>query len=125
MTSAERGGRPPGDLDHSDLYGLADVDEDSAPQVRRFLEAIAQSRGPARTAGPAPKPATTRVVDRERLVMRFAWTCEELNVAFADMDPSDPETRRLLSDHGVGLTLDEVRAKAAALSAAIAGPPAG
>jgi hypothetical protein len=118
MTSAEGSGRLPHDL--------ADLDEDTAPQVRRFLESIAQSKAPARGAHPslgAVEPA--RIVDRERQVMRFAWTCEELNVALGSMDPADPETLRLLIDHGVGLTLAEVQSKAAALAEAIerATPP--
>ena len=113
MTSAEGSGRLPNDL--------ADLDEESAPQVRRFLEAIARSKPPARAGktptGSASEP--TRVVDRERQVMRFAWTCEELNVALRAMDADDTQTMEMLREHGVDLTLAEIQAQAAALAAAI------
>lgn len=111
MTSAEGNAWP---------HDLADADEDAAPQIRRFLEAIARSKAPARPAtAPAPASPVTPLVDRERQVMRFAWACEELNVAFGAIDVADHETMKLLVDHGVGLTLEEVQAKAAAFSDAI------
>jgi hypothetical protein len=112
MTAAEGSGSLPNDL--------ADLDDDEAPQVRRFLEAIARPREHAR--GPHPSsgaPMTTRLVDRERHVMRFAWTCEELNVALGSVDLADAETVQLLVDHGVHLTLAEILDKAAALAAGI------
>ena len=92
-------------------------DEDLSPNVRRFLEIIADEDGSGVTA------AERRLaVDRERRVTRFAWTCEELNVAFADLR-DDAETIGLLADHGVHATLAEIQAKAAALLATIEADP--
>jgi hypothetical protein len=95
-----------------DLDDAAELDEDDlSPRVRKFLESIAQRDDDGRT--PADR---RRMVDRERRVTRFAWTCEELNVAFGDLR-ADEETIGLLVDHGVRSTLFEIHAQAAALLA--------
>jgi hypothetical protein len=94
----------PGDGTNADLPVELD-EEDLSPDVRRFLELIAQRDGSAETAS-----ERRRQLERERRVTRFAWTCEELDVAFADLR-ADPETIALLVDHGVRSTLDSVRWK--------------
>jgi hypothetical protein len=90
-------------------------DDDLSPRVRRFLESIVDRD----EHGLAPADRR-RIVDRERRVSRFSWTCEELNVAFADLR-TDAETIVLLGDHGVRATLVEIQAQVAALLAAIEG----
>jgi hypothetical protein len=88
-------------------------DEDLSPRIRQFLEAIVE-----RDAG-GPSPGDRRrMVDRERRVSRFSWTCEELNVAFSDIK-IDEETVALLTEHGVPETLTEIQTKTAALLEAI------
>jgi hypothetical protein len=91
------------------IHADAAEDEDASPIIRRFLTSIVE-----RGDGDAEARA-----EIERLVTRFAWTCEELSVAFGDLDRSDPDTVQLLVDHGVGPTLVEVRVKAAGLLEAI------
>jgi hypothetical protein len=114
MSAAD--GKPEIDADleaaiHADLDG----DEDSSPIIRRFLTSIVE-RGDGDVEARAAQRRRTEI---ERLVTRFAWTCEELSVAFGDLDRNDPDTVQLLADHGVGPTLVEVRVKAAGLLEAI------
>jgi hypothetical protein len=90
-------------------------DDDLSPRVRQFLESIVDRD--ERGLAPADR---RRMVDRERRVSRFAWTCEELNVAFADL-LTDTETIALLDDHGVRATLLEIEAKTAALLSSLDG----
>jgi hypothetical protein len=98
--------------------GEVDLDDDDlSPNVRRFLQIIADE-----DESGATRAERRLAVDRERRVTRFAWTCEELNVAFADLR-SDLETISLLADHGVTATLAEIHAKAGALLRAIEGDP--
>jgi hypothetical protein len=94
----------PGDGPNADLP--VDLDEDDlSPDIRRFLETIAQRDGSAETGADR-----RRQLERERRVTRFAWTCEELDVAFADLR-ADAATLELLDDHGVRSTLESVRWK--------------
>jgi hypothetical protein len=97
------------------IHADAAEDEDASPIIRRFLTSIVE-RGDGDAEARA---AQRRRAEVERLVTRFAWTCEELSVAFGDLDRSDPDTVQLLVDHGVGPTLVEVRVKAAGLLEAI------
>jgi hypothetical protein len=100
--------------DGSDLEHSVDLDDDDLSLgVRRFLEAIAE-----RDTDGATQADRRRELDRERRVSRFAWTCEELNVAFGDLR-SDDLTMSLLADHGVKDTLHEVETKCRELLAAI------
>jgi hypothetical protein len=92
-------------------------DDDLSPRVRQFLESIVDRD--ERGLAPADR---RRMVDRERRVSRFSWTCEELNVAFSDLG-NDAETVALLGDHGVRATLLEIQAKTAALLSTIDGDP--
>jgi hypothetical protein len=100
--------------DGSDLGKPVELDDDDLSLgVRRFLEAIAE-----RDSTGATRADRRRELDRERRVSRFAWTCEELNVAFGDLR-SDDLTISLLLDHGVHNTLLEVQAKCTQLLASI------
>src|SRR4051812_34364750 len=96
--------------DHVDLD-----DDDLSPQIRRFLESIADRDGEGRS-----RADHRRELDRERRVTRFAWTCEELSVAFDDLREDD-ETRTMLVEHGVQATLAELQAKCAALLQSLEG----
>lgn len=85
------------------------TEEESDTVVRQFLRSIAE-----RPADAVPtRRGFTRPADRERQVMRFAWMAEELNIALADLDLSDPKTLTLLVEHAVPNTLLELRLKAA------------
>jgi hypothetical protein len=90
------------------------LDEETTHKVRRFLEVI---------AGVEDEPAVHGVprigIDPETTVTRFAWACEELNVAFGGVHPADTTVLAHLVDHGVDATLREIYAKAEALLAAI------
>jgi hypothetical protein len=88
-------------------------DDDLSPEVRQFLQSIADGDGGVSRAD------RRKALDRERRVTRFAWTCEELNVAFGDLRLDDT-TRALLVEHGVRQTLEEIRAKCDAMLAATA-----
>jgi hypothetical protein len=90
------------------------LDEETTPKVRRFLEAIARLHQDA-----TRHPIERAPVDAEAVVTRFAWSCEELNVAFAGIGASDPQILAHLLDHGVDATLLEIHTKTAALLAAI------
>jgi hypothetical protein len=89
-------------------------DDDLAPEVRRFLQSIADGDSAVSRAD------RRKALDRERRVTRFAWTCEELNVAFGDLRLDDT-TRSLIVEHGVRETLEEIRAKCEAMLDATAG----
>jgi hypothetical protein len=106
MTAAD-GNRP-----HTDEGPI--LDEETTPKVRRFLEAIARPNEHATREAVERTPA-----DAEAIVTRFAWSCEELNVAFGRTDANDPQVCTHLLDHGVDATLREIHTKTTAMLAAI------
>jgi hypothetical protein len=96
--------------DGSNLDHPVDLDDDDlSPSIRQFLESIAERDSTGVSAADR-----RREVERERRVTRFAWTCEELNVAFGDLR-ADDRMLALLVDHGVRVTLLELQSKCAAL----------
>jgi hypothetical protein len=88
------------------------LDDETADKLRRFLRSIARDDQPHVVA------RTPR--DPEVAASRFAWSCEELNVALDWIASADRHTRRYLLDHGVDATLRAVRDKADALLADLA-----
>jgi hypothetical protein len=90
------------------------LDEETTPKVRRFLEAIARPNEHATREAVERTPA-----EAEAIVTRFAWSCEELNVAFGRIDANDARIRTHLLEHGVDATLREVHTRTMAMLEAI------
>jgi hypothetical protein len=101
MTAAD--GSPPW------LDDGAELADDSDARLRRYLESIAYGK---KDADPAAARGTGRT---EARVSRFAWSCEELDVCFGEIDPHDPETLTLVIEQGIAKTLVDIRAKADSL----------